>query len=129
MGKVSTIAKTLRCRIGWYAGSALLLLLLLVASVGGYFYLRARNRFRKSRIALEPRPMQDDEERVPLGPGEAHEMGDYPASGSGTGFKASGNGSARDDYGDGDTQVVFELGDEDDNEHEPDHPRQNSQRG
>ena len=97
--------------------------------MGGYFYLRARNRFRKSRIALEPRPIQDEEERVPLGPGEVHELGDYPPSGSGNGYKGSGNGSAREDYGDGDTQVVFELGDEDDNEHEQDNRRHDSQRG
>lgn len=103
---------------GWYAGSALLLLLLLFAAVGLYFYLRLRNRFRKSRISLEPRPVQDDDERVPLGQGESHEMGDYRRSSSPRGFKAGGNGSARNDYGDGDAQVVFELGDEDDHEHE-----------
>jgi hypothetical protein len=68
--------------------------------------------------------MQDEEERVPLGHGEAHEMGDYHRSGSPEGFKASGNGPARNDYGDGDTQVVFELGDEDEHEHDHDRERQ-----
>lgn len=101
----------------WYhAGSAIVVLGFLISAAGLYFFLRARNRFAKSRISLEPRPLQDEEERVPLGQGEAHEMGDYqprPESfDNGSNKTNSGNGFGRNDYDDG--QVVFELGDDDD---------------
>lgn len=110
----------------WYhAGSAIVVLGFLICAAGLYFFLRARNRFAKSRISLEPRPLQDEEERVPLGQGETHEMGDYrprPESFDNRNHKAnSGNGFARNDYDDG--QVVFELGDDDDehNGHRAEH--------
>lgn len=118
--------------VAWYhAGSALALLVFLIGAAGLYFYLRAKNRYRKARISLEPRPLQDEEERVPLGQGgEAHEMGDYRGSRSPptSGFKPHGNGFARNDYNDGDGHVVFELGDDD--EHD-EHGRddENRQRG
>lgn len=70
-------------------------------------------------MAFEPRPMEDEEERVPLGQGEAHEMGDYRGSAS---PKTHGNGFARNDYNDGDGHVVFELGDEEE-EHDGDRRR------
>lgn len=63
--------------------------------------------------------MQDEEERVPLGQGEAHEMGDYPGPRS---PKSHGNGFTRNDYNDGDSHVVFELGDEEE-EHDGDRRR------
>ncbi|KAJ9093470.1 hypothetical protein QFC19_008329 [Naganishia cerealis] len=68
-----------------------------------------------SRLGDKERP-QDEEERVPLGHGEAHEMNDYrqrSESLDSNGPKTnSGNGFARNDYGDG--EVVFELGEDDD---------------
>ncbi len=93
-------------------------MLLIALAAVFYIYLRSKRRDRLARIALDSnsRP-RDEEERVPLG-AESFEL-DAPSNGyhdNGNGGASKGKQRSRhDDYdeAEGDGQVVFELGDDD----------------
>lgn len=116
----------------WYnAGSALLILLILLSIVGLYFYFRRRGQLRR-RVGLPSRSSQDAE-RVPLGServemddierAEGYELDDdgYKRRRKGKGKeRARGDGDGEEYHDrssrDGARQTVFSLGDEDEDQ-------------
>ncbi len=112
----SSNAELVAPAIAWYnAGSTLVVLLLLMAVTGIYFYLRSKRSHRLARIALSSSTPRDEEERVPLGPESfelnTHENG-YERQGDASGYK----GKVRDEGEYQSQDVVFELGDEEEDE-------------
>jgi hypothetical protein len=105
----------LLCTAWFNAGSTLIVLSALMAATGFYFYLRSKRRHRLARIVLSSSTPRDEEERVPLGPESfelsTHENG-YERNGAGPGYK----GKVREEEEYQPQDVVFELGEEDDDE-------------
>ena len=115
----------------WYnAGSALLILLILLSIVGLYFYFRRRGQLRR-RVGLPSRSSQDAE-RVPLGServemddierAEGYELDDeYKRRRKGKGKERARGDEDGEEYHDrssrdGARQTVFSLGDEDEDQ-------------
>ncbi|WWD20051.1 hypothetical protein CI109_104524 [Kwoniella shandongensis] len=111
----------------WYnAGSAFLILMILISIVALYFYFRRRGHIRRTRGGALGLPREDGDasERIPLGSQQvelddierAERYGDGDAGFGPRKGKGKGKAGSDDGFENDGREVVFSLGDEDEDE-------------